>query len=134
VSESVPVFVKRCHPSHVVPKVCDQFLAGLLSKFAARPNQVGGIYWGPFLGWGYMMDVPMETRQWGFLAPVMKDFDDMQMIGNDGIQAISATLETMGIFVRPRFACCPQLSASLVWRVPKSLSLSHPHLVSAGPC
>jgi len=73
-----------------------------LKKVPGRENTLGCIYWGPFLAWGYMLGKSLGVQQWGFLAPHMKDFDDFQRVGDNGIQAITVTLETMGISIRPK--------------------------------
>jgi hypothetical protein len=73
---------------------------------------VGVIYWGPFMAWGFMLGRRMDHHQWGYVAPYVKDYDDFQSVGNDAIAVISMTMETLGIYTRPRPACASQLLSS----------------------
>lgn len=91
-------------------KACMAFVDGLVMVHdeGGRAPSVGELYWGPFLAWGHMHGRPMDTNQWGFVAPHVNDFDDFQGVGNEGLEVISRTMATLGIYIRPRFPLHPQ--------------------------
>lgn len=89
-------------------KACMAFVDGLVMVHDEGRASAGCIYWGPFLAWGHMQGRLMETSQFGFVAPYVEDFDDFQKVGNDGIEVISNTMATIGIYIRPRFPSHPQ--------------------------
>lgn len=89
-------------------KACMAFVDGLVMVHDDGGRAPGQIYWGPFLAWGHMQGREIDARQWGFVAPHVRDFDDFQSVGTDGLEVISTTVATIGIYIRPRLPLHPQ--------------------------